>query len=446
MSDRPDIFLFTIDALRADHLSCHGHHRETPFFDSLADRTISFSNAFSVSSHTREAMPPLLSGKRPSEFAANGFTQVPEEETLAGRLRAEGYTTGGFHSNPYLSRAYGFGAGFDEFYDDLVLGQNKIIALAQQALDRFVLNRGGQYYARAPEINERSLDWLGDADGPVFLWNHYMDPHGPYHAPKRHYAERELSAREAESLYRRSWKKPDSITDEEQQLLRDSYDDEIRYLDGKLESFFDELEQRDRLEDAVVIVTADHGDAFGEHGYYTHPRYLHDTLLHVPLFVSPPGSSVMDVDNPVSTLDVVPTILDQVDGSFGGDTGTPLVTSRESSGFEIPDREDHVFASATGEDEDKGIRRFAARGKRWKVLLKRDIETEEIVEQTVYDCENDPGEQDPRRDSGNEQAVLLLERVEQFSRDQPSQTADGEGRDVETSDEIEDRLEALGYK
>jgi len=446
MSDRPDIFLFTIDALRADHLSCHGHHRETPFFDSLADRTISFSNAFSVSSHTREAMPPLLSGKRPSEFAANGFTQVPEEESLAGRLRAEGYATGGFHSNPYLSRAYGFDAGFDEFYDDLVLGQNKIIALAQQALDRFVLNRGGQYYARAPEINERSLDWLDDADSPVFLWNHYMDPHGPYHAPERHYAERELSASEAESLYRRSWKKPESITDEEQQLLRDSYDDEIQYLDREFESFFDEVERRGRLEDALVIVTADHGDAFGEHSYYTHPRYLHDTLLHVPLFVSPPGDSAMGIDAAVSTLDVVPTILEQVGGNLGGVAGTPLVTARETDGYEIPDREDYVFASATGENENEGVRRFAVRGRRWKVLLERDIEAEENSDRTVYDCINDPEEQDPLTDVESEAVSDLQRALRDFSTRHSSDVTGEVADDVETSEEIDDRLEALGYK
>ncbi|WP_135366259.1 sulfatase [Halosimplex halophilum] len=443
MSDRPDIFLFTIDALRADHLSCYGHHRETPFFDSLVDRTVSFSNAFSVSSHTREAMPPLLSGERPSEFAANGFVQVPEEETLAGRLRAEGYTTGGFHSNPYLSRAYGFDAGFDEFYDDLVFGQNKLIALAQQALDRFVLNRGGQYYARAPEINERSLDWLDDTDGPVFLWNHYMDPHGPYHAPDRHYAERELTASEAESLYRRSWKKPESITDEEQRLLRDSYDDEIRYLDGKLESFFDELERRGRLEDALVIVTADHGDAFGEHGYYTHPRYLHDTLLHVPLFVSPPGNSAMEVDTPVSTLDAVPTILEQVGGDLDGVAGTPLVTAREK-GYEIPDREDHVFASATGEDEDEGVRRFAVHGKRWKVFIEMK-EDGKILNTAVYDLETDPREVTPLSPEESERSRELLKYLKSFSSRHP-ESSEGTGPNVETSGEIEDRLEALGYK
>jgi arylsulfatase len=416
------------------------------FFDSLTDRSISFSNAFSVSSHTREAMPPLLSGKRPSEFAANGFVQVSEEETLAGRLRAEGYATGGFHSNPYLSRAYGFDLGFDEFYDDLVLGGSKVIALAQQALDRFVLNRGGQYYARAPEINERSLDWLDGVYSPVFLWNHYMDPHGPYHAPKRHFAERDLTASEAESLYRRAWKKPESITDEEQQLLRDSYDDEIRYLDAKLESFFDELERRDRLEDALVIVTADHGDAFGEHGYYTHPRYLHDTLIHVPLLVSPPGGSATDVDDLVSTLDIVPTILEHVGGDSSGVAGTPLVTAQETNGYEINDQEAHVFASATGEDKDKGLRRFAARGKRWKVLLERDIEANEIVEQTVYDCKKDPREQEPLTNIDSEVVSDLRTALQNFSARHSSGMIREAAPDVETSEEVDDRLEALGYK
>ena len=440
MSEPPDLILLTLDALRADHLSWHGYDRETPTLDTLADEWLHAPTAISVSSHTREAMPPLLSGHYPERFAANGFTQLKTSETLAGRLRAAGYRTGGFHSNPYLSRAYGFDAGFDAFDDDLRFGQHKFLALAQQALDKFLLNRG-EYYARAPTINSRSLDWLDDIEGPAFLWNHYMDAHGPYHAPECRYAEREQSASDAESLYRRSWKRPESITAEERRLLVDSYDDEIRYLDEQLGRFLNALRERNRFEEALIVVTADHGDAFGEHGYFTHPRHLHEELLRVPLFVSPPEGMKTTIEEPVNTLDVVPTVLDYARTTHDDLPGTPLVTSDRN----IPSRKSVVFASVAGENEADGVRRFAARDEHWKVLLEYEVDDDNVLDQRAFDIETDADEQIPLFPDVSDRTNALIHRLRQYSRERLNSTT-GEQQSVETTAEIDDRLEALGYK
>jgi arylsulfatase A-like enzyme len=440
MAELPDIVLLTVDALRADHLSCHGYHRETPTLDTLAGEWVHAPTAISVSSHTREAMPPLLSGHYPERFAANGFTQVETSETLAGQLQTAGYRTGGFHSNPYLSRAYGFDAGFDTFDDDLMLGQNKFFALAQQALDKFVLNRG-EYYARAPTINSRALDWLDGTEEPAYLWNHYMDTHGPYHAPERQYAEREQSASDAESLYRRSWKQPESITEAERQLLVDSYDDEIRYLDDHLGRFLNALRERGRFEDALVVVTADHGDAFGEHGYFTHPRYLHGELLRVPVFVSPPERMEATIEAPVSTLDIVPTLLDHARVAHDDLPGTPLMTTNGN----IPNQEGVVFASAAGENDAEGVRRFAVRDDRWKVLLEREVENGDLLGRRAFDLDTDTDEQTPLSPDASEEVHELVQRLEQYSQNRLDNTG-GEQRTIETTAEIDDRLEALGYK
>lgn len=440
MAELPDIVLLTVDALRADHLSCYGYDRETPTLDTLAEEWIHAPTAISVSSHTREAMPPLLSGHYPERFAANGFTQVEASETLAGRLQTVGYQTGGFHSNPYLSRAYGFDAGFDAFDDDLLLGQNKLFALAQQALDKFVLNRG-EYYARAPTINSRALDWLDNTENPAFLWNHYMDTHGPYHSPERRYAKHEQSASNAESLYRRSWKRPESITDEERRLLIDSYDDEIRYLDDYLGRFLDTLRERERFEDALVVVTADHGDAFGEHGYYTHPRHLHEELLRVPLFVSPPGGMDVAIEEPVSTLDIVPTLLEYAQTTHEDLPGMPLVTTDE----QVSDRKGIVFASAAGQNESDGVRRFAVRNDQWKILVECDADDGTVLKQEVFNLDTDPGEQNPLSPNTNDETRTLTEQVEQYSHNRLAGTSSSQ-ESVETTAEIDERLEALGYK
>ena len=445
MTDNPNVFLLTIDALRADHLGYHGYERDTsPFLDSLADRAACFSTAISASSHTREAVPALLTGRYPDVFASRGYRCATE--TVADRLRAAGYATAGFHSNPYVSRAYGFDSGFDTFDDDLRLGQNRIVALMQRALDKFLLNKG-EYHARAKTINERSLDWIDSVDnGPVFLWNHYMDPHGPYNPPDGYsYADNEISNSQAHDLYQTVINRPGEVTEEERQLLLDCYDGEIRYLDEQLRKFFDELEERELLRDSLVIITADHGEAFGEHGFFTHPRQLHEHLIHVPLLISSPVREKMsDQDGPVSSLDLVPSILDSADLASTGLPGKSLLRSSDRS---ESSEENIVFASATGEDEHEGIRRFAARGPDVKVQVERDIESGDILHETAYEMDrysSGRNPQDPTEIGAGGVAEKLREFSESRLRSENRESTEDVAR--ANSDEIDERLEALGYK
>jgi arylsulfatase len=326
-----------------------------------------------------------------------------------------------------------------------LLGRNRFFALAQRALEKYVFKRG-EYYARADEINRRSLNWLDsiDENQPVFLWNHYMDVHGPYHAPEQHWADESLSASDAESLYRRSWKDPESISDREQRLLIDSYDDEIRWLDRQMHTFLTELRDRGLLESSLVIITADHGDAFGEHGYYAHPRYLHEPLLHVPLVMSPPGESAeQTITTPISTIDIVPTLLEHANlsGDLPGESRVNCSELSQQGETRI------VFASATGENEHEGIRRFAARSDRWKAVSERDIESGEILTERVYDLHNDPKEQEALSPEQAD-AKWLVKRLQGFSTSR-LETAEGETKNedkLEHTDDIDERLKALGYK
>ena len=416
--DRPNIVLLTADALRADHLGCYGYDRDTsPVLDEFATESIRFTNAYSVSSHTREAVPALLTGKYPDVAIGSDYRLATD--TIASTLSKAGYATAGFHSNPFVSRAYGFDRGFDTFDDDLHLGQHKLIALAQRAIDK-LRNR---HYARADEINERSLDWI-DAqpdDEPVFLWNHYMDTHGPYEPPGEYatlYADRELSGREAQSLYQRAIDDPDSITDEERELLIDLYDAEIRYNDEHIGAFLDALRDRDLLEESVVIVSADHGDAFGEHGYYEHPRYLHDEITHVPLFMRLPDGSSRTVETPASTLDIVATI----EGIIGGEPEFSLLHPS------VDDRE--VYSQARGEDDHSHLRRYAVRTREEACVCERDTETGDIRNVTPPDS--------PLRSTLE---AHIEERVQAKAGNTPTDEA---GDDVD--EEIEQRLDALGYK
>jgi arylsulfatase len=369
MTDRPrNVVLLSFDALRADHLGWYGYDRDTsPTLDRLAHESVAFRNAFSASSHTREAVPALLTGEYPDVAIDSNYRLATD--TIASTLSAEGYTTAGFHSNPYVSRAYGYGRGFDTFDDDLHLGRHKLIALAQRALDK-LKNR---HYARVEEINERSLSWLDSLDEePFFLWNHYMDTHGPYEPPGEYatrYTDRTISDRDAQSLYQRAISDPESITDDERQLLIDLYDAEIAYNDEGVGNFLDALRDRGLYENSLLIVTADHGDAFGEHGYYEHPRYLHEDLTRVPVFVRPPGGRNEVVSTPASTLDIAATIETAISRSSAG-PGAPLL--------ELQGDERTVFAQARGEGDDDNLRRYAAYTDMDICRCERDLVNDEL--------------------------------------------------------------------
>ncbi|MFU1781517.1 sulfatase [Haloarcula japonica] len=411
-----NIILLSADALRADHLSCYGYHRETsPVLDELAEESIRFTNAYSASSHTREAIPALLTGEYPDVAVDDGYHLATD--TVASTLSKAGYATAGFHSNPFVSRAYGFDEGFDHFDDDLHLGQNKLVALAQRALDK-LRNR---HYARAPEINERSLTWVDslDDDQPFFLWNHYMDTHGPYEPPGEYatvYTDQEISDRDAQSLYQRAIDDPDSISDDERQLLIDLYDAEIRYNDEHLRAFFDGLRERGLLEKSLVIVTADHGDAFGEHGYYEHPRYLHEEITRVPLLVRPPSGRGEIVETPASTLDINATVKSLVGTDGNGHLLNGLGSDRR------------VFSQARGENGDSHLRRYALWTREEWCFCERDTGTGDVrfTEETS-------------RSLRSELEAHIEQRV-RFEDGNKSETVD------EVDEEIERRLSALGYK
>lgn len=412
-----NVILLTVDALRADHVSTYGYDRETtPFLDGLADEHTRFEYAYAPSSHTRESIHAILTGKPPLQACTDSYRLAAE--TVASKLSTVGFETGGFHSNPYASRAYGYDGEFDTFDDDLYLGNSRLLALAQRAFDK-LRNRN---YARAETINERSLSWLDSiGDEPFFLWNHYMDVHGPYEPPmeyREQFTEESVSSRQPQKLYRKAAvTDPDGVTDDEQQLLVDLYDGEIRSTDDALRDFFDALDTRGLLEESLVIVTADHGDAFGEHGYYGHPRKLDEGLIRVPLIVRGGGFGQADVSSPASLLQLVPTILDA--GGVDDSWEYPPLERNLSD-----DPPDLAFASARGQDEESNLRRFAAYDTEMVGHLTIDTDTERAVEEE-------------HRESTVRDRLRAFSDVDEVVRDK----AEGE-----TTEDIERRLEALGYK
>lgn len=435
-----NIILLTVDALRADHVSWVGYERETtPYLDGFSQNATVFESAYAASSHTRESVPALLTGRHPTEAVSEGYTRGAK--TLPMLLPDE-YATAGFHSNPYVSRAYGYDEGFDTFDDDLRLGQNKVFALVQRALDKFVLRRG-EYHARAENINGQALSWLDSVsdDRPFFLWNHYMDVHGPY-SPPEGFAKwsDSVTNTEAQRLYNRlSGEHTQSEADVE--LAKALYDGEIAYADAKIWEFINSLETRGLLDDTLILLTSDHGDLFGEHGNYVHPRYVYPELTHVPLLLYSPNLASSSVGAPVSTLDIVPTAL-EVSGVENSELpGESLLNTNQL------DENRLVYSSATGEKANINARRFAVQTKKRGARLTRDQKTGEISSEEYYELPSGTviheGATWPDDSPYADVRLALVEHSDEHLNGVSKEEGDNR---VATSGDVEKRLNALGYK
>lgn len=450
------VFLLTVDALGAGHVGFLGYDRDTtPRLDELAESGIQARTCIAQSSHTRESMPSLFYSAYPFQLGDVG--PVPDDRpTIATELDDAGYATAGFHSNPYLSRAYGFDRGFDAFDDGLPLAKNRLLTFLHRAINHFRL----QPYTRAEDLNAQGLKWLDETTAERrFLWLHYMDPHGPYQPPARTqelFRDETVGQRTAKKLWRRTVDEPETITDEERETLIDLYDAEIRYTDEMIGAFLDELEARDLLDSSLVVVAADHGDAFGQHGIYGHPRHLYEELIHVPLLVLGPNGSSARIERPVENIDIGATILDAVDRGvpleFEGEPLQGVVeatdgvteTVTEPSGADGEERDPAAFAEAHGEGDTADIDRFAIRTGQYKYLVELDAD-DEVATRRLYDLAEDPDEQTDIQAKRSAVRDRLHERLIGHVTDVKAE-ADELGEQGEIDAVVADRLENLGYR
>ena len=275
----PDVFLVTIDTLRADHVHCYGYDRiKTPTLDALAKDGIRFAQAFTPSPITNSSHTSILTGLLPSVHGVTDFALplAPKNRTLAELLKDKGYQTAAFIGSVVLDSkefAPGLDRGFD-FYDNFPHpAETKL--------------RWGRLERRAGEVVQRANAWLSvHSASPRFVWIHLYDPHDPYQPPPP---------------YSEAYK--DHL-----------YDGEIAYADSALAEFFSFLKKHGWYDPAIIVVVGDHGEGLGEHHEQTHGIFLYDATTHVPLIMKLPagGHSTTVVGSQVRTLDILPTILDLV--------------------------------------------------------------------------------------------------------------------------------------
>ena len=297
----PEVFLVTIDTLRADHVHCYGYAPiQTPALDNLARDGIRFAQAFTPSPITNSSHISILTGLLPSTHGVTDFA-VPlaaAHPTLAALLKKNGYQTAAFIGAVILDSktlAPGLDRGFD-FYDNF--------PLHSQAKSRW-----GRVERRGMDVVGHAEAWMtAHPAGPHFVWIHLYDPHDPYEPPPP---------------YSQSYK--DRL-----------YDGEIAYADSALAHFVAFLKKSGRYENALIVVVGDHGEGLGEHRENTHGIFLYDSTTHVPLILKLPGRSNSGkvVEAQVRTTDIQPTVTDLLHvpppGLLDGESLQPFFAGSES--------------------------------------------------------------------------------------------------------------------
>jgi arylsulfatase A-like enzyme len=434
--DAWNLILVSADTLGAKHLSSHGYPRATaPFLDGpLAQRGTTFGNCFSADSTTAPSHMTAFTSLQPSVHGLTGNlifkTITPTTETLAGVLRQAGFETGAITDDGPLAAMHGFARGFNSYSENKGTEGERDLGSVRKTLD------GGRRWLRR------------HAGTRFFLFLHTFEVHAPY-APPDEYAEYF----------------PDPLPGEERlpPVFRPTlYDREIRYLDDELRAFFEDLDDMGLWSNTLLVFMGDHGEAFLEHDFLFHGGVLHDEVLRVPLIVVGPGVSAgRRVEEPVSLLDLTPTLLDclgvphppgmmgrsfaaSVRGTAGAavssdrpiysETWTELTTRMTADGIKSERLEHPAFA----------VR------KQGRKLIRRGPPA--APEYQYYDVGRDPGERDDLYDRDPAAAAdlrALLEAYEASMAKTREALAAGESM-PELPPELVDpehieKLRALGY-
>ena len=393
-----NIVLFTIDTVRADHVSSYGYFQETtPNMDRLASQGLLFEEAYIQIPFTPPSHWSIMTGLYPFHHGMYLPTDTSNIKTLATHLSRQGYVAAAFTSSYMVGQ---LGSGFTIFdVPDVEIEKS---------------------YRPAGNVSERALSWLDDnINNPFFLWVHYFDAHSPYNPPNRfdryNYS---LEPRYAGDRY--SHVGVDNFRAIRQDL--EKYDGEVSYVDSELGRVLNHLDELGLADNTIVVVVSDHGENFGEHdfsdfGYeFSGPCLFHDKTLyqeevHVPLIIKNPLASQHQnrmIPQIVESVDLVPTILDTlgfpIPEKLDGTSLKPLIEGNTSgfdrAFFQLIPKESGTFAYGLLSPEWKFVRK----------CLTLDSNGEPQVSRLLFSS-SDPGEQVNVHDQNPEEATPLEEEL-----------------------------------
>jgi arylsulfatase A-like enzyme len=440
-SGAPNVILFMVDTLRADHLSCYGYTASrTPNVDAMAADGIRFAHTFSQASWTRPSVATILTGLYPSSHGAVHKADIlPDRvDTLAEVLSAAGYYTAGFANNANVSPGFNFNQGFADyrylapdffFHADEPASQLTLYGGFRLARERFFARRIDvhNYYQPADVVVGEVKQWLDTPAAkqrPFFLFVHFMDAHDPYFV---HPFNGEGYARVANP------NPPADVVDKYRRL----YDSGVAYMDEHLGTLIADLKKRGLYDDTMLVLTGDHGEEFQEHGGWWHGTTLYDEQIHVPLVVKPArgGARGRVIEEFATSLDIAPTII-----TAGGGTVPPAMQGHvlPLDSAEAPAR-DSVFS----EEDLEGNVLQAVRGHEWKLITANPGNPRGLMNDELYDVKNDPRE---KQNLSSSQPVQLETSRAQLGRSLLEARAHAGATGQHDVDSVtRDRLKALGY-
>jgi arylsulfatase A-like enzyme/Flp pilus assembly protein TadD len=383
------ILLVTIDTLRWDRMGYMGSDVATPNLDRLGGSGAIFTQAITTAPITLPAHSSILSGLYPTSHGTrfNGIFRLPDEvETVAERLKVEGFATGAFIGAFVLDRRFGLEQGFD-VYDDELPDENPV--------DPF-------YFAerRAEEVVGRALAFIeAHRQERFFLWVHVYDPHAPHDAPSPH-AERYPGR---------------------------AYDAEVAYTDAALGPLLDAVSD-DRT---AVLVIGDHGEGLGDHGEPTHTLFVYDSTMKVPFIVKAPGVPAgTRVESQVRSVDVAPTILE-----LAG-----LSSHSKIDGVSLLDRIQRDGAAELSAYGETFGTLYQFNWSELRFLRKEGFKFIEAPKPELYDLRSDPGETTNLwSESPPEVGKRLRRELDRLAKAEKQTSA------APVDEETRRRLESLGY-
>ena len=405
------ILLLSLDTLRADHLGTYGYERDTsPFLDSLFARGLVFDRAHAAAPWTLPSHASILTGLHPHRNGAVAGKRglAKNVATLPELLAAQGFSTASIVSSRFLGERHGLQRGFSH---------TAVIDERPQP---------------GPPVTAAALAWAEQVgDQPAFLFLHYYDVHSAYDPAEPYRAQFAApydGLADGTTPQLQKVRTGEIVFDERDMAhVRALYDGEIRELDDELARLFAGLEQLPFGQDMLVIVTADHGEEFLDHGDVLHGRSMHRELLHVPLALIGEGIAPGRRDELATHVDVLPTVLsllgaDTPDGLDGRDLSQPDPARR------------FVFGEADHNNEIDDTLRMVTDGHHKLILDKSD------GSRALYDLRADPGETVDVADQNPAVTALFLGHLDAFE----NSSALGEAASALSEDDRRALIE-LGY-
>lgn len=347
----PNLLLITLDTLRADHVSAYGYERRTtPNIDRLAETGVLFEHAIANSSWTLPSHASLFTGRLPHEHKADWLDPLDGTyPTLGEVLGTRGYVTAAFAANTeYVTPEWGLARGFTRFevYGSSVT-DDIVRTLYGKKLALNLLPRVGEFdipgRKRASRVNREFLRWLDDNSGrPFFAFLNYFEVHDPYVPLRQHQAQFFEQVTRGDLInfqfQPNVFRRKHTLTAQEIQREVNGYDTCLAYLDAQLGELFRDLAARGLDKNTLIVVTADHGEAFGNHDLFGHGNSLYIETLHVPLILVWPGRipAGQRIAPTVSLHRVPATVLDL----FGIGSSTPLLPGRSLASSWSSNRDD----------------------------------------------------------------------------------------------------------